>query len=106
MPLLIILDSEVETRNIAAPTNTPDYAKNNLIINKVTTIFFATAIVSLDTTLFTISTAEFRLNRNCWISVNECNLWQDTECSVRILRFDLDEEDQILPDSFVCLDVP
>ena len=60
MTLLIILDSAVETRNIAAPTNTPDYAKNDLIINKVTTSFLATPFVSLDTTLFTISTAESR----------------------------------------------
>ena len=60
----IILNSAVETRNIAAPTDAPDYAKIKLITSKVTTFIFTTPITPLDTTLFTISTAEFRFNKS------------------------------------------
>jgi len=45
-------------------------------------------------------------NEVCTLSVSSCKPWQDQECSTRFLKFERDSQQQILPDSFSCLDMP
>lgn len=42
----------------------------------------------------------------CTITLNHCKPWQDAECSSRILRFDQNNNGDIDPSSFICLDLP
>ena len=42
----------------------------------------------------------------CTISVSTCKPCQDSECSSRFLRFAIDGESNIKPDTFTCLDIP
>lgn len=42
----------------------------------------------------------------CGLIYNYCKPWQSQECGSKILRFDLRENKKIIPESFVCLDVP
>lgn len=45
-------------------------------------------------------------NGVCTLSVSSCKPWQDQECSTRFLKFELDSQQRILPESFSCLDMP
>ncbi|MCD8522134.1 MAG: hypothetical protein LRY66_17195 [Saccharospirillaceae bacterium] len=45
-------------------------------------------------------------NEVCTLSVSSCKPWQDQECSTRFLKFERDNQQQILPASFSCLDMP
>lgn len=42
----------------------------------------------------------------CALSISDCKPWQPGECSSRFLRFELDAENEIIPSSFVCFDMP
>ncbi len=42
----------------------------------------------------------------CSVSVSSCQPWQDQECSTRYLKFNLDNDNKIKPNTFSCLDMP
>jgi hypothetical protein len=42
----------------------------------------------------------------CTMSISDCKPWQDQECSSRFLRFDIDERNRIVPETFNCFDMP
>jgi hypothetical protein len=42
----------------------------------------------------------------CGLIYNYCKPWQSQECGSRILRFDLTEKMEIIPESFSCIDAP
>ena len=42
----------------------------------------------------------------CSLSVTDCKPWQSSECSTRFLKYEIDQNQQIKPDSFNCIDVP
>jgi len=44
--------------------------------------------------------------RECGLIYDYCKPWQTQECGSRILRFGLNENMKIKPDSFVCIDAP
>lgn len=43
---------------------------------------------------------------SCTISVSGCSHWQNSECSSRILKFNIDSNSNIKPNTFSCIDVP
>lgn len=67
--LLFNLDSAVKPRKIAPSTDAPDYGKNVLITNKVTTNFFLTPITPFASTLSTSSTAESGLKNGNLLTI-------------------------------------
>ena len=42
----------------------------------------------------------------CTLMVSNCLPWKSQECGNRILKLETNEEDQILPSTFSCIDVP
>jgi len=46
------------------------------------------------------------INRTCALSVSSCKPWQDQECGNRILKFDLNEKNEIETNTFTCIDMP
>lgn len=42
----------------------------------------------------------------CSLSISDCKPWQSSECSTRVLKYEIDQDQQIKPDSFHCIDVP
>lgn len=45
-------------------------------------------------------------NGVCTVSVSECLPWEESECSTRFLKVDLDSEGSIDASSFTCFDMP
>lgn len=46
------------------------------------------------------------INNICTFSTTDCKPWQSSECSTRILKYELDQKQRIKSDSFHCIDVP
>jgi hypothetical protein len=42
----------------------------------------------------------------CTLSTTDCKPWQTSECSTRILKYEIDQDNKIKSDSFNCIDVP
>jgi hypothetical protein len=42
----------------------------------------------------------------CALAVSNCMPWQNQECGNRILRFNIDSNDEILESTFTCIDMP
>jgi hypothetical protein len=42
----------------------------------------------------------------CALSVTNCMPWQDQECGSRILKFNIDGSNEILENTFTCIDMP
>jgi len=42
----------------------------------------------------------------CTLSISDCKPWQSSECSTRFLKYELDQQQKIKPNSFNCIDVP
>ncbi len=59
---------------------------------------------NIDNTRNTVSLDCFE--NKCGLIFNYCKPWQSQECGSRILRFDLNNDDEIIPESFVCIDLP
>ena len=45
-------------------------------------------------------------NSGCTISISDCKPWQESECSSRFLKFELDKESKINTSTFTCFDMP
>ncbi len=45
-------------------------------------------------------------NLVCTMSISDCKPWQESECSSRFLKFELNKEDKINIDTFTCFDIP
>lgn len=45
-------------------------------------------------------------NSVCTVSVSECKPWEESECSTRFLKVDLDSDGSIDASSFACFDMP
>ena len=45
-------------------------------------------------------------NDTCSMSISMCTPWKDFECSSRFLKFNIDDDNQILPSTFMCFDMP
>ncbi len=43
---------------------------------------------------------------SCTISVSSCQPWRDSECSSRFLKFNIENNNEINPDTFSCIDMP
>ncbi|WP_065187574.1 hypothetical protein [Shewanella woodyi] len=43
---------------------------------------------------------------SCTVSVSSCQPWQDSECSSRFLKFNVDSSNEIKPNTFSCFDMP
>ncbi len=45
-------------------------------------------------------------NLVCTMSISDCKPWQESECSSRFLKFELNKEDKINVNTFTCFDMP
>lgn len=45
-------------------------------------------------------------NVTCALSVSDCTAWQGSECNTRFLKFEVGELNEILFNSFTCIDMP
>lgn len=46
------------------------------------------------------------IENTCSLSISDCKPWQSSECSARYLKYDMDDRQRIIPQSFSCIDVP
>ncbi len=44
--------------------------------------------------------------KTCVLSISDCKPWQSQECGSRLLRFEINADNEIDPTSFTCIDVP
>ena len=45
-------------------------------------------------------------NDTCSMSVSACPPWQESECSSRFLKFNIDNRNKIKANTFICFDIP
>ena len=101
-------DDQKLLEKILAYSNTPISDENNSCEGQpVKTVGAAVAsLLELNTINSRNMLAYGCFNDTCSMSISMCKPWKDYECSSRFLKFNVDENNQIKPSTFMCFDMP